>query len=113
MGGLYAFPGGSIDADDHPGGESGAGGGSSDVGAFVDATALARELFEETGLLIVDGSLPSPDECRQARRALLDGELAFQEFLKRSNLRVDPRRFKTAGVFVTPETSPRRFRARY
>jgi len=116
MGGLYAFPGGSVDADDHAGVVS----GGIDSGGVVpggvvpgDAVALVRELFEETGLLIVKGSLPSPDERREGRKALLDGELLFQEFLERYNLRVDGSRLQPAGVFVTPATSPRRFHARF
>ena len=108
MGGMYAFPGGSVDADDHDGPEPAA-----DGAASVDAMALTRELFEETGLLIARGSLPSPDERRKARQALLDGELRFQDFLRRCNLRIDGRRFKPAGVFLTPEMEPRRFHARY
>ena len=63
MGGMYAFPGGSVDAGDHDGPEPAA-----DGVASVDAMALARELFEETGLLIARGSLPSPDERRKARQ---------------------------------------------
>ena len=100
MGGLYAFPGGSVDADDHAGVVSGGvDSGGVDSGGVVsgDAVALARELFEETGLLIVKGSLPSPDERREGRKALLDGELLFQEFLERYNLRVDGSRLQPGG----------------
>jgi ribonuclease/clavin/mitogillin len=108
MGGRHAFPGGSVDAEDHTGR-----GPSADTVASVDAMALVRELFEETGLLIAAGSLPSPSERRSARQALLKGRLPFREFLTQCNLRIDADRFKPAGVFVTPETSPRRFHARY
>jgi glyoxylase-like metal-dependent hydrolase (beta-lactamase superfamily II)/8-oxo-dGTP pyrophosphatase MutT (NUDIX family) len=108
MGGRYAFPGGAIDADDHAGREPGA-----ECLAAVGAMALARELFKETGLLFAQGELPPPNECREARQSLLGGELPFQEFLGQYELRIDVQRFKPVGVFVTPETNPRRFHARY
>ncbi|MEE8542567.1 MAG: NUDIX domain-containing protein, partial [Gammaproteobacteria bacterium] len=107
MGGHYAFPGGSVDADD-AGQEP-----QADRSAAVDAMALTRELFEETGLLLARGALPSMDERREARQALLDEKLQFQDFLNRYDLRIDVGRFRPAGLFVTPETSPRRFHARY
>jgi glyoxylase-like metal-dependent hydrolase (beta-lactamase superfamily II) len=44
---------------------------------------------------------------------MLEGEVQFHSLLSRDGLRVDVRRFRPAGVFVTPETSPRRFHARY
>jgi len=108
MGGHYAFPGGSVDADDNAGQQPGA-----ERGAAIDVTALTRELFEETGLLIAQGSLPSVDERREARKAMLAEQLRFQDFLSRYDLRIDVERFSPAGLFVTPETSPRRFHARY
>ena len=108
MGGHYAFPGGSVDAEDNAGLAP-----PIDRAVSVDATALARELFEETGLLIVRGALPSVDERRQARQALLAEEVPFQDLLDRYGLQPDVERFRPAGLFVTPETSPRRFHARY
>ena len=108
MGGHYAFPGGSVDADDNLGREP-----TIERDARADTMALARELFEETGLLFASGELPSPTERRAARLAILAGELRFRDFLSQAGLQIDQQRFRPSGLFVTPETSRRRYHARY
>ena len=108
MGGHFAFPGGSVDADDNGGHDP-----APNRDTAADITALTRELFEETGLLIVTGTQPPSAARRSAREAILAGTLKFPDFLAEHGLRVDPQRFRRAGLFVTPETLRRRFHARY
>ena len=108
MGGCCVFPGGRIDEHD---------------GKFVVAAddsvqaaaigAAAREIFEESGLLLVRGAQPAIHQRRAARQAVLDGQSSFNDLLQQYSLRIDARDFRPAGVFLTPETSPIRFHARY
>lgn len=96
MGNFWAFPGGKV----HP----------ADPGPYA---AAARELFEETGVLIArrpDGSFLFPDAgLAQARRDLLDDKLAWGDLLGARNLTVSPDDFLYAGSITTPEFAPVRF----
>lgn len=87
-GGFYAFPGGSED----PGDADIAGAESSAIGA------AARELFEETGVLITDQPPSAPNA----------GE-AFGPWLARLGARVRSQAFAPAGRWVTPAHAPVRF----
>lgn len=109
MGGHHVFPGGRIDEDE----------GAMHV---VDAPdelqgraihAVAREVFEETGLLTVRGTLPDRDTLEAARSELLAGETGFDGILARHGLRVWAEDFEPAGVWVTPPRSPIRFDTQY
>lgn len=62
FGGYHALPGGVRDPKD----------GSDDAEAL--RRCAAREIFEETGVLLLDGTTASADERRDVRRGLLDGE---------------------------------------
>ena len=105
-GGFYAFAGGRLDEEDRrvpvPNVEG-------ERAALV--ACAARELFEETGVLVAAGALPSAEERRAARRALLDGSLGFGAFLYRHGLAVDAERFLPAGRWITPEHFPVRYDA--
>ena len=65
--GFHCFPGGSVDPED------------ADLpvadppGPPVLAACAARELFEETGVLLVDGPLPPLPERSEVRARLLAG----------------------------------------
>ncbi|MFL5293212.1 MAG: NUDIX domain-containing protein, partial [Myxococcales bacterium] len=84
-GGFYAFPGGRVDVADSALPLEGVPGLPADEAACI--AAAARELFEETGVLLAAGSARVPPEARRtAREALLRREPrakegAFADFL--------------------------------
>ncbi|WP_242371603.1 MBL fold metallo-hydrolase [Anaeromyxobacter sp. SG26] len=107
--GFHAFPGGRLDPEDAelevP--------GHAGEGAALVACA-ARELFEETGVLLARraGEAPSRAELAEGRRAVLDGTLPFRAFLERHRLALDPARLAPAGRWITPPHLPLRYDAR-
>jgi glyoxylase-like metal-dependent hydrolase (beta-lactamase superfamily II)/8-oxo-dGTP pyrophosphatase MutT (NUDIX family) len=131
MGGWYAFPGGGLArADDRlrladaPSGlgvgPPGAGipegvlDGVGDLGPEVIpglAACAVRELFEETGVLPLDG--PPPAGLARARRALLGGETGFAELVGSLGLKVAADRLRYAGRWLTPPLGPIRFDNRF
>lgn len=110
MGGHHVFPGGALDTYD-----------SADHVQAVDnpeeALAIfgvAREVFEETGLLCVPGAdALNRDALREHRRALLAGERRFAAILDAVDRRISGDTFVPAGIWITPPFSPIRFHTRY
>ncbi|MBI3736160.1 NUDIX domain-containing protein, partial [Candidatus Sumerlaeota bacterium] len=109
MGGHHAFPGGRIDADEGTAHVVGA----PDPDDAAAIHALAREIFEETGLLIARGTLPGEAERIEARRKLLENEKGFDGFLARHALALHSEDFLPAGLWITTKGSPIRFHSRY
>jgi glyoxylase-like metal-dependent hydrolase (beta-lactamase superfamily II)/8-oxo-dGTP pyrophosphatase MutT (NUDIX family) len=91
FGGFIAFPGGCVDPDD---------------GGLLHITA-ARELFEETGVLVAD--LADHSSLPDLRQELLAKRLRFSEILSRLNVIIDPRSFTPIGRLVTPPFASARF----
>src|SRR5438105_3259257 len=116
-GGFYAFPGGRVDVADAALPLANAEGIPAAEAACL--AAAARELFEETGVLLVPGAARvSEDARRKAREDLLRREAprkegAFADFLAAHGLTVDARTFVPAGRWVTPPALPVRFDARF
>jgi glyoxylase-like metal-dependent hydrolase (beta-lactamase superfamily II)/8-oxo-dGTP pyrophosphatase MutT (NUDIX family) len=109
MAGHFVFPGGMIDEGE---------GAVHVLNAPSEADAVAihavvREVFEESGLLCVEGRLPPDEQLHAARLALLAGDETLDQILERFTLTIDGRRFEPAGVWVTPEQLPVRFHTRY
>ncbi len=106
LGGFHAFPGGQRDASD----------AETFVANCADAetatmiTCAARELFEETGVLVARGLEAM---TKGQRVSLLDDleskRMTFPALLEHFGLYLDARDFTFAGRWVTPPFSPRRF----
>jgi ribonuclease/clavin/mitogillin len=109
MAGHHVFPGGRVQETES-------------VKAVLHATdsdharaihAVAREVFEETGLLCVRGTLPSRELAQHARREVIREELSFADFLAQHRLSIDADDFQPAGEWLTPSFVPIRFATRY
>lgn len=75
--------------------------------------AAMRELFEETGVLLVSGEVPDRFTLRASRQMVIRGELSFSEFLSSHQLRLDPAQLRYMGRLLTPSTEKRRFDTRF
>jgi len=134
LGGFYAFPGGKVDADDASAAAFAACHGLDSAGAarclpdqhapapLAFWVAAARELLEETGVLLAcDGAgraidPAAPDvaaRAQAARAALVSGGELFSAVLARERWRCDLRPLRYLSHFVTPRSSPIRFTARF
>ena len=121
MGGWYSFPGGgvsrrdreiSVRVESHPDPDDG------EPSAAPLLACAARELFEEIGVLTVSprGGGLSADQLEALpalRQALLGKNLSFAEILSRLDVDLDGSRFVFAGRWITPESNPVRFDARF
>jgi len=133
LGGYYAFPGGKVDdADAAPDVLARAHGlardeaerllpgeGRPSIAYWITA---ARELLEETGLLLacdaagraLDTRAPGVgDAVEAARKALIAGETSLGSLLAREGWRLDLGRLRYLSHFITPTSSPIRFTARF
>lgn len=107
--GYYAFPGGAVDRRDAEVRVEGAEGDEA-----VLLVAAARELFEETGVLVAAGADAVSKAAREeGRRTLIAGEQPFADFLAAHRLRLRASAFRPVGRWVTPSFMPRRFDARF
>ncbi len=120
-GGLHAFPGGTLDPDDHDGAAPWADRpGQEDVRrlggpAAALVRAAARECLEECGVLpalAADGA-PAPPVPGEDRRALLAGDAAFAPLLRRRGLRLSAALLRPWSRWVTPLDQPRRYDTRF
>jgi glyoxylase-like metal-dependent hydrolase (beta-lactamase superfamily II)/8-oxo-dGTP pyrophosphatase MutT (NUDIX family) len=107
--GFYAFPGGAVDRQDAAVKVEGAEGEEA-----VLRAAAARELFEETGVLLAAGAQALSKNVRdEARRRLCAGERTFADFLTEHGLRLRASALRPAGRWITPPFLPKRFDARF
>ncbi|HXV63801.1 MAG TPA: MBL fold metallo-hydrolase [Vicinamibacteria bacterium] len=106
FGAFHAFPGGTLDSED--GLVSVAGLEDEALAPFI--VAGARELFEETGLLLSRGvTRPRVEALRQGRRELLEGKTSFASVLGGLGRYLDARDFAPLCRMTTPPFSPVRF----
>jgi len=145
MGGWHAFPGGGVSSADLAvpiqGMPEGLEEGLSSADAFPESLSdglpegaalepdlvpgllacALRELFEETGLLLVEELLPdraegpvtSADHLEGARRRLLARETRFADVVADLGLTPDASRLALAGRWLTPPIAPQRFDNRF
>src|SRR5215813_43179 len=106
MGGYHAFPGGQTDKEDEA--IPVAGCEATDESAM--RVCAARELFEETGVLLARGAERlSGDQLAERRRFIASGHESFQQLLEQDDLQLEAASLVPAGRWVTPPFSPRRF----
>ena len=134
LGGFYAFPGGKVEVSDASAAALGCCRGVSTDEALRSFPAseglpplafwvtAARELVEETGLLVgcdargkpVDTADPVVRErVESLRHALVSGAAPFHALLAREGWLLDLAPFRYLSHFITPPSSPIRFTARF
>ncbi|HEY5883510.1 MAG TPA: MBL fold metallo-hydrolase [Pyrinomonadaceae bacterium] len=106
LGGYHAFPGGQFDETDSEAPVE----NCADSETRTAVACAARELFEETGVLIARGG----ETLTQGQRAsLLDdlqsGRMSWPKILRHYKLHLDGNDFTFVGRWVTPPFSARRF----
>lgn len=106
LGGFHAFPGGQFDAADAEAPVE----NCPDAETGVAISCAARELFEETEVLVARGG----DALTQGQRAsllddLLSGRVSWPALLQHYDLHLDASDFIFVGRWVTPPFSARRF----
>ena len=106
MGGYHAFPGGQRDAADS---QTRVLNCETAEAAAMRACA-AREIFEETGVLLARGVERITPERRAAlRQEFSEDKIKFGELLEREGLALDAELLVEIPRWVTPPFSPRRF----
>lgn len=106
LGGFHAFPGGRVNRADRAVPVAGL---PADAGEDLAAMIVgaAREVFEETGVLLARGARRVPAERREtARRALLAEQLDFGAFLAQESLTLDGRDFVATARWQSPPFQP-------
>jgi glyoxylase-like metal-dependent hydrolase (beta-lactamase superfamily II)/8-oxo-dGTP pyrophosphatase MutT (NUDIX family) len=114
FGGFLAFPGGKVAPGD---GEVPVAAAEPEIGgagiSSEQYVAAARELFEETGVLLArqgDGSFPAAGSALQSlRRNMMAEKLPFQQVLRSLEATVRASDFLPLGRVVTPAFVPTRF----
>src|SRR5436190_6641523 len=107
LGGFYAFPGGQVEPND---GEAPVENSANDLERATMISCAAREMFEETGVLLARGA---ETLTVGQRTSLLDdlesGRMSWPELLVHYGLHLDANDFTFVGRWVTPPFAPRRF----
>lgn len=120
FGKAYAFPGGVVeDADSHVARRCrGMTAASADRllgvarGGLSFYSAAARELFEESGILLTDAGVDI-GELHAPRQALNSGELDWGDFLDQYGLSIDCSNLRYFSFWITPAGMPKRYSTRF
>ena len=107
MGGFQVFPGGKVDPGDH---EVAIEGLHENQAIYCCA---ARELLEETGVLIARGPKQSAEQISTMREKLLKQSQGWKDLLEQAGLTLHAEDFTNLGRWVTPPYTPVRFDALY
>jgi 8-oxo-dGTP pyrophosphatase MutT (NUDIX family) len=126
--GMYAFPGGTVDARDSDRAVAWSGPSPAEWASALDCDeaqaralvcAAVRETFEESGVLLAGTTKDSlvgdttGTEWERDRAALVDRSLAFVDFLSRRELVVRTDLLHPWAHWITPEFEPRRYDTRF
>ena len=107
LGGFYAFPGGKAETTDA---EAPVANSAGDPERAPMISCAAREMFEETGVLLARGAETLTIGQRTSLLDDLESErMSWAELLKHYGLRLDAIDFTFAGRWVTPPFAPKRF----
>lgn len=109
--GAYVFPGGRVDDADGDDAYRGRVRGAADSPPLRFWVAAARELFEETGVLLTNEAAQASDADARLRwrNALLDEEYDLFTLLERESLVLDLSGMAYAAHWITPLAEPRRY----
>ena len=121
FGNTWAFPGGVVEKSDSAAACEGL--STKAAGAVADAdadaepglaylSAAARELFEETGVLLATGGA-LPADLESWRERLNEGTLTWPALLDEAGLRIDDSLLHYFSYWVTPEGLGKRFATRF
>ena len=124
FGNAYAFPGGVIDPDESAARPVCAGMSEDDANSALGVengldyySAVIRELFEETGILLArdaDGNWPAEVSAFSEQRSAVDhGELAWPKFLRDAGLCMAVDALHYFAWWITPVVSPTRWTTRF
>ncbi|HEX5705192.1 MAG TPA: MBL fold metallo-hydrolase [Pyrinomonadaceae bacterium] len=107
LGGFYAFPGGKAERSDA---ETPVASSADDPDRSAMISCAAREMFEETGVLLARGA----ETLTIGQRAsvlddLESGRMSWPELLSHYGLKLDANDFTFVGRWVTPPFAPKRF----
>ncbi|WP_229373374.1 NUDIX hydrolase [Umezawaea beigongshangensis] len=124
--GMTVFPGGGVDQRDADATVAWAGPGADWWARAFDCTpelaralvcAAVRETFEESGVLLAGPDATSvvadTTPFADARRALVEREVSFAEFLAANSLVLRADLLRPWANWVTPEEEPRRYDTRF
>jgi len=120
FGSAYAFPGGVLERSDAHVHHLCSGRSTVEANKLLSVdnagldyfSAAARELFEETGVLLGDTGL-SARELIAARAALNNGSLGWDRFATSSQLRIDCGQMVYFSFWITPKQLARRYATRF
>ena len=121
-GGMYVFPGGSVDPRDGDAEIAWAGPPASEWAGPLSAderlaralvAAAVRETFEEAGVLLASPVTGESEHWKAEQAALLDRSASMAEVLARNGLVLRADLLRPWAHWVTPELEPKRFDTRF
>lgn len=119
FGDAWTFPGGVLDDDEHVARACCCGLSESIANSILDIeeggldyfSTAVRELFEETGVLLVNET--ADQSFGDARRALINGDTAWTTFLESNGLTVACEALQYFSHWITPTVMPKRWTTRF